>query len=100
MPRWSPVAATMSKLSSTVVPSRLTSKTREPEVLVHPQRLAKYSRTCRGTPGVVGKAQFIAGLSLGDHRSESKSAFGVVDGTVPSVVAPGEAVEMFEPPLR
>ena len=34
VPRWSPVVATMSKWSRTVVPSRLTLKTRSPGLLV------------------------------------------------------------------
>src|SRR5664279_6437850 len=89
VPVWSPTSATMSYLLRTVVPSIATLNVRDPEALVHVQRLAKYSRTWSGVPDVTGNVHFIAGLSEGDHRSLSKMAFGVVAGTVALDVAPG-----------
>ena len=84
-----PAAAAMSKLSSTLVSSMLTSNTRCPGWEVPSYRLAKYSLTCSGRPAVAGKDQFISVSPPPSQASPLKTSDGVPTGTVPSTVPTG-----------
>ena len=58
-------------------PSMFTLNTRCPGWLVPPYWSAMYRCTSTELPGVAGNEKVIAGLSVFDHRSVSKSEMGV-----------------------
>ena len=90
VPVWSPTWPLRSRPSTHGWPLSWMSKTRDPGAEVHEHLLARKTRTWTGVPAVTGNDQSISLASPGSHRSESKTAFGVLAGTVESTLAPEE----------